>query len=411
MTKHEEGKQKAQALKAFTEGGEIIRPELNIEKHADFIFAPSHSKRIRAPRKKMWATELEDGQKVASYLLIEPKYGGKTPTTRTRKVYLVLVKLWEKRNKEKDILVFSAKEIADELGIKWGGKKTATEIYEELETLRATMFTWKFSFFNADGQKVDLLDHINILDRFTYVSLEDRKKSNDRFQSMHAVKFSDPILTNLQANRTKPTNIDVILNLKGELASVIYARLDIILAGRDRYERTSKGIFEDLQLAEELEYRYPAGRKRKLVCVVSELDGKPISTGILRLLLARTNDETDWKLVATKEQGLIESQCRPARLTKKQEPANSADMITLLAEDITKALGGIRGKQRLFETWALHYPADLLYQAIAEFKADVRTPSSPIQVFTAIVHRLAHRWGLDWIKPCPEPCKYRNEKN
>ena len=95
----------------------IIRPELNIEKHADFIFAPSHSKRIREPRKKMWATEIEGGRKAASYLLIEPIYGGKTPTTKTRKVYLVLVKLWEARTRDDDVVVFSVREIADELDL------------------------------------------------------------------------------------------------------------------------------------------------------------------------------------------------------------------------------------------------------------------------------------------------------
>ena len=39
---------------------EIIRPELNIEKHADFIFIPSHSKKVREPRRRTGALVMDD---------------------------------------------------------------------------------------------------------------------------------------------------------------------------------------------------------------------------------------------------------------------------------------------------------------------------------------------------------------
>ena len=318
----------------------IIRPELNIEKHADFIFAPSHSKRIREPRKKMWATEIDGGRKAASYLLIEPIYGGKTPTTKTRKVYLVLVKLWEARTRDDDVVVFSVREIADELGIKWAGKKTAEDIYREIQTLRATMFTWRYSFINAEGKKVDLLDHVNILDRFSYVALEDRDKISDRFQSMHAIRFSEVILSNLKANRTKPTNIEVILAIKGELAAVLYARLDIILADKTHYERTSKGLFEDIQIDKELEYRYPAGRKRILDRAVREINGKAISTGMLDLRVEKTVDGSDWKLVARKLQALSKSNAQKHfPKLKRSPPANSKEIVSLIGKDIGNVVG------------------------------------------------------------------------
>ena len=108
--------------KAIEEIRSIVRPELNIEKHADFIFAPSHSKNLRQPRKKMWVTELENGNKASSYLLIEPIFGGKTPSTKTRKVYLTLVKLWEERRRADDTVVFYVREIAETICLKWAGK-------------------------------------------------------------------------------------------------------------------------------------------------------------------------------------------------------------------------------------------------------------------------------------------------
>src|SRR5713101_6202287 len=64
-----------------------VRPELNIEKHADFIFAPSHSKSLGKPRSRTWLETLPDGTKVKASIILEP-FRGKVPTTKTRKVYL-----------------------------------------------------------------------------------------------------------------------------------------------------------------------------------------------------------------------------------------------------------------------------------------------------------------------------------
>src|SRR5437870_707989 len=66
-----------------------VRPELNIEKHADFFFAPSHSKNLHKPRSRTWTETLPDGTNVKANIQLEP-FQGKIPTTKTRKVYLAL---------------------------------------------------------------------------------------------------------------------------------------------------------------------------------------------------------------------------------------------------------------------------------------------------------------------------------
>lgn len=396
--------------KALEEIRSIVRPELNIEKHADFIFAPSHSKNLRQPRKKMWVTELENGNKASSYLLIEPIFSGKTPSTKTRKVYLTLVKLWEERRRTDDTVVFSVREIAETLSLKWAGKRTAREIYQEIHTLRVCAFTWKYSFFDAKGNKIELLDHINIIDKFTYVSMEDRTKQSEKFQALNAIRFGDSILTNLKTNKTKPTYFETALSIKGEIAAVLYARLDIILADKIQYERTTKGLFQDLHLEGEKLYRYPSGRKHALEKAMKELNGKPISTGILSLSAEKTVDGADWKLVARKS-ALLQSQ-RTHRLptgTKRASP-NPPEMISFLGQEIGNTIGEYETKRRLYEAFGRFYPANVIYQALSEYKADVLAPKHPVRVFVAIMHRLAHQTGKDWIHPCPKGCKYRSKR-
>jgi hypothetical protein len=398
-------KNKENQLAILEQSRSIVRPELNIEKHADFIFAPAHSKKLSRSRKKMWTIELDQGIKSASYLLIEP-VNGRTPTTKTRKVYLVLTKLWEERRKDDETLVFSSREVADMLGIRWAGKKTAHEVYKEIKILRTCPFTWQYSFVDADGNKVQLLDHINILDRFTYVTRELRLGKGEQFQALHLIHFSEPILANLKSNKTKPTQLETALSIKGEIASALYARLDIILSDKNYYARTTKGIFEDLQLEAGKEYEYVSRRKRLLEKAIKELTGKSISTGTIHLSLQKTTDGSDWKLMVSKV-GMVVSNIKKPIDKKRLAPSNPSAMISLLAQDIGAVIGDYQKKRRLYEAYAIHYPADLLYQALSEYKADVKDPKHPGRVFSSILHRIAHRRGREWIRPCGMDCKYR----
>jgi hypothetical protein len=389
-------------IKTLEEVRNIVRPELNIEKHADFIFAPAHSKTLNRPRKKTWAIQLKNGQKAAAYLLIQPIYGGKTFTTKTRKVYLALTQLWEQRRRGDDTVLFSAREIANMLGIKWAGKRVAKEIYKEIEALRSCIFTWQYSFIDPNGDKISLLDHINILDKFSYVSREIRKENVHKFQGLHLIRFSEPIRANLKSNKTKPTYFDIILSIKGEIASVLYARLDIILSSNEFYERTSKGLFDDLHLEGEKGYKYASQRKQKLEKAMKEIAGKEISTGMLSLKLEKTVDGTDWKLVARRVIPLLSP--KKSRLLS---PANPSEIVPLLVEDIGEVIGNVQQKRRLYETFAVYYPASLIHRALSEYKADVKDPKNSGRVFTAILHRLAHEVGRGWIRPCDDSCRYQ----
>jgi hypothetical protein len=379
-----------------------VRPELNIEKHADFIFAPSHSKSVGKPRSKT----LPDGTKVKASILVEP-FRGKTPTTKTRKVYLALQRLWEEKGwNEEEKTVFSSNEIAEIVGWKWAGKRTMKETYDELLQARWTPIFWEHSFVNENGERVTIKDSFSLLDHLKIIEKRERT-SNQIFLSLSSFRFNEEIRKNLKANRTKPTNL-VALELQGEIASVLYARLDIMLADKPQYERATAGLFKDLYL-EGNDYHKPSVRKRMIEKAIKELEAKPISTGILHLRLERTADGKDWKLVATKSAFLSKKDKPNFAFAQRVAPPNPPEAIPFLAEDIGLTIGQQETNHPLYILLCKTYSQDILYQALSEWKADGgREARNPRGYFMAILHRIAHRYGKLWMnKNCPENCKYR----
>ncbi len=387
---------------------EIIRPELNIEKHADFIFAPSHSKNIHKPRSRTWLETLANGTKVKASIYLDP-VRGRTPTTKTRKVYLALHKLTEDKGwNDEERTNFSLYEVSQIVGWKWHGNKTVQEIRNELFTLGAIPITWQYSFIDEQGNKIGMLDMFHFLDHLKILEKKDRA-TNQLFLALSTFRFHEEIRKNLKANRTKPTNL-VALELQGEIASVLYTRLDIVLADKPQYERTTANLFNDLNLVGETEYRYPSGRKRKLQKALTELEGKPISTGILHLTIERTQDNKDWKLVAEK---LPFAQAEQLKVHRGElvAPANPPEAIPYLVGELANLIGGLHKNQRFYTLLFQTYSADILYQAQSEWKADGgRTAHKPIAFFVAILHRLVHERGKLWLhRQCPDTCKYRPE--
>lgn len=378
----------------------LVRPELNTSKFADFIFPPSHANNLYKSRTKEWNIFLPDGIKGSAFLRVSPPEGFKSPTHQTYKVLLALFDLWHEKRSADGSLTCSLRDIANILHLKMDGR-LAPALVKEMDILREASVTWKFSFINDKGEGQSLRP-MNILDDFQY---DEWTPKAEKFKSRVYIKFNKNIQRNLEANKTKPINLSVLRAIKGEIASVLYTRLDIILSTRDRYERNTKGVFSDLQLDSE-KYRYPSRRKAKLIPIVNELDGKRLSTGhILSLSLERTVDHKDWKLVCTRGSMQID------RKTARSIPStNEPGLAEYLAEEIGAVVGDLKTHRQLYTTLARFYNQNIIYRAIGEYKeaatSDVRYPR---RFFTAIVHRLAHEQGKEWIKPCGIDCKHRPE--
>jgi hypothetical protein len=89
-------------------------------------------------------------------------------------------------------------------------------------------------------------------------------------------------------------------DLESDIAQLLYVYLDLIMADKQRYERRTKELFDDVGL-EGTEYRKPSVRKRLLQRALDELWGLTLSTGVISYArLERTKDRKDYKVIFRK---------------------------------------------------------------------------------------------------------------
>src|SRR5208337_3610124 len=113
-------------------------------------------------------------------------------------------------------------------------------------------------------------------------------------------KFDDHVLTNLQLNYTKPVCIEEFFKLKSEIAQLIYSHIDLMLFDKNKYERRSRELFDDLGL-KNAEYSHMYERKRAIERATRELLGIRLSSGMLRdASVEKTADGKDYKVSFSK---------------------------------------------------------------------------------------------------------------
>jgi len=399
----------------------IVHPELIIEKHADTIFSLAHAKDLNQPRSITWA-ETQNNTQLYHALTVGP-YDGKRPTVKTRKTYLALQHITEERGwNDNEETICSHREIAKTLALSWSGygkrkqdgktKGTIKELHDELFRARFAPFILKVSGKDKEGNLISYTDTFTLLDTLKILEVKDRKKE-ERFERINLFRFHKWVRNRIKDNKTRPTHFETVRAIKGEIASLLYARLDIILADNDHYERTTKGVFEDLRIESE-RYKYPSNRKTELKKAIKELQGKPISNGILHLALEKTKDGRDWKLVARKtpfKKKTRHVQSRPQALPALgPEQTITPEETNRLIKEIEDALGAHESEHRFFFRAALAtYPYHgVIDRVLSEWKADGGNEKEDrLKYFKAILHRTAHFEGYPWVEGCPDICKYR----
>jgi hypothetical protein len=148
------------------------------------------------------------------------------------------------------------------------------------------------------------------------------KQGGKKLRGYGEFQFDRHLLESLLNNYVHPLYLDVILSFKRhrELAILLYTYLDRLLAFKDRYEITLEKLFEHLDLTQQY-VRYPSDRKAVIQPVLRELEGKPLSTGVLSYCrIRKTKNEQDYKLIAVKRPhpGLPQKQA-PLPLPLKEE--------------------------------------------------------------------------------------------
>jgi hypothetical protein len=280
---------------------EKIRAELNIEKWPA-IWNPTHSKTHSKQHTQSRALEREatgpDGTKVLSKVTINPIAQLGDLTTDDQRTLYALIKHWEDRGKPPHETPFSIRHVAKLLHKTGWGTNVIDAVTGSLERLRGTMLIWTRSYRSKDQRVEDLETvYINILSKLKIVR---RKVDGHVTTEAGYFQFDDQILKNLLTNYTKPFLFDVFIDIKGEIALKLYSYLDLIMADKNRFERCTKELFEDIGLTGH-SYRHPSKRKQNLQNAFDELTGIMLTTGVLKsATIEKTKDGKDYKAVFQK---------------------------------------------------------------------------------------------------------------
>jgi hypothetical protein len=270
----------------------VVRSDLNLEKWP--VYVPSDSRLKPHARVFERETTLSDGRRVTASVKVGYTDLGML-ITDDQKVFCALLKLWEEDGRP-EILHFSLRRLADALRRQWNGK-LAKSLNESLLRLRSTPFVWTNAYEDASTHELlRLLKTFTILDDLEIA--EKAVHGHTTGQSCRA-QFHPLIDANIRLNHSKPILYDTIIGFESGVAQLLYRHIDIVMWTKSRYVCRTKKLFEEIGLEGE-EYKYLSRRRRTLERAFRELNGAPITSGIVRAELAPAKDGKDLNAVFTK---------------------------------------------------------------------------------------------------------------
>jgi hypothetical protein len=381
---------------------EKIRAELNIEKWPA-IWNPTHSKihskRRVQPRTLARESNGIDGTKTLSQVTINPIAQLGDLTTDDQRTLYALIKHWEERGKPAHETPFSIRHVAKLLHKKGWGTNVIDAVTGSLERLRGTMLVWTRSYRSKDQRVEDLETvYINILSKLKIIR---RKVDGHVTTEAGYFQFDDNILKNLLSNYTKPFLFDVFIEIKGEIALKLYSYLDLIMADKNRFERCTRELFEDLGLKGG-SYRNPSKRKQNLQKAFDELTGIMLTTGVLKsATIEKTKDGKDYKAVFQKVARVAFVEPEPETRFTVPEPivindySKRPDPLTAEAERLVryfhKIFHGVdrhlpqsKETDQALTLIAQHGP-EACQQVIDFARAEAQKTNYPIQQFGAVL--------------------------
>jgi hypothetical protein len=272
--------------------------------------------------------------------------------------------------------------------LSWG-KKTYDLLKASLRRLRKVPITWEWSFYDKTIRKLRRFEEpLNILGKLQFREVLRRDPGGSRRQTADpggdasCFRFNEYIERNLMYRHTKPIFFEVAMRLRGEIALGLYAFLDVILPDKLTWERRATELLRD-DLTVRGTYSRPAERRRLLMRAVNELQGKPISTGILKLSVVKARDNGDYKLVVRK------TPFKPRRPPPKPDPRRDN-----LVEEIL-AVAGDEHSRPYYAKLVRELPEHVVWELISETrqaKLEGRIKTTPARFFTDLAQRhLGHK--------------------
>lgn len=285
-----------------------VSAERNIE--AWPLFLPSDSRAKPKVRHLTRAIRMPDGATAQASVIVSfrPELG--CLTTEDQKVLYGVIRLWEQAGRP-DQLTFSLRQLAKVLRRTWG-TKVPQILIKSLRRLYSTPLTWVNSYHDSSQNRtLRVLEEFQIVKELKIVTVHE--KSSRTSADTVTLEFHRAVLANLRNWHTKPVLFETAISFESGIALLLYRHVDLVMADKARYVRRTRELFEDLGLllrdekgddgrrvAAEQEFRFLSRRKRALERAFRELDGVPLTTGVVRVALERTKDGTDYNAVFTK---------------------------------------------------------------------------------------------------------------
>jgi hypothetical protein len=275
---------------------EILRPELNIEKHSSFLFPQPKTKWLDDVRVMRWTKKLGDGTEYDGEIKVEPSKTLGCCTVRTRSVYLAITEIFYQQGMPDWAFTTSIHAITKAMWVPANGKWYEI-IDEELNKMYKTTITWTLSFDIGEVHPKSV-NNQQILSVYDYVSMSQRIDQTTKFEKLCRIDFDPEIKENLKKQRTAPLNLTTRKSITSSIQKVLYDMVDIFLTSQHHtgiFERRALWLIDDLNISP-ARYEYMSRRKTLLMWFKEGLDGKLLSNlKKLKVSVLLTADEKDWK--------------------------------------------------------------------------------------------------------------------
>jgi hypothetical protein len=273
-----------------------------------------------------------------------------------------LIRHWEENGKPADRPVYFSDRVISRLLKKKGwGSNVIAAITGSLRRLRTTPLRWIKSYHKKDNPEREYEEEtfFNFLDTLKIVT---RKEHGHVTNQQGYFQFDKEILANLLNQYTKPLLDEEFFKLRTEIGQLLYTHVDLVMADKFRYERCSKELFFDLGLLKDNpSYRYASNRKQALTRPITELQGRRLSTGVLKTIaIERTKDGRDYKVVFQKGRAAAISELQEETTTEDRSDNQSEVVVNDYSKRtdplVSQAKEVLAHFHKLFHGVETHYP-------------------------------------------------------
>lgn len=384
---------------------EVIKQDLNITYHTDFIFCSPRSKKLREVRTRL----TKEGEQVlvvstGTYITHEKgetKTEIRTPTVVSAQIYFAILQLWFEQGRRPDgYVVFSGRDIYKILDID-AGKTSYNILKRELAILKSCVIHWQYKSPTKDGVATTT-EEINLLS-YNARRKEEGLKGGDKFTERHLVKINEQIIKSTLVGYTKIFQQREYLRLAKESydATILYSKLNNYLTRHSKnkvWRREITPLLTDLGI-EGKRYSISTRRREKIEELCKILNGAKLSIGKLKLTIKQGRNDLllHAERVATQEPRIYNIH---QHLGSEGNQFLIDEMVKWVGFEDRKQPNGTRS---LVSHYARTYPENVILNALSRFKADAKNDPkvrSKKAVFTIYLHREVHRAGLPWVGKC-----------